>query len=99
MKLATIADGGRDGRLVIVSPDCARYLAVENVSTMQQAIERWVDCQTELHELHERLLDGAGEAADSVRFASPLPRAWQWLDGSAYDTCLLYTSPSPRDED
>lgn len=86
MKLATIADGGRDGTLVVASPDCARYLAVDNVSTMQQAIEQWVDCQTELHELHERLLDGAGEAADSVRFASPLPRAWQWLDGSAYDT-------------
>lgn len=72
--------------LVVVSRDGARYLAVDNVSTMQKAIEQWVDCQTELHELHEQLLGGAGEAVDSVRFAAPLPRAWQWLDGSAYDT-------------
>ena len=86
MKLATIADGSRDGKLVVMSPDCARYLAVDKVSTLQQAIEQWVDCQTELHELHERLLDDAGEVTDSVRFAAPLPRAWQWLDGSAYDT-------------
>ena len=86
MKLATIADGSRDGTLVVVSPNCARYLTVDNVSTMQQVIEQWVNCQTELHELHERLLGGAGEAVDSVRFAAPLPRAWQWLDGSAYDT-------------
>lgn len=86
MKLATIADGSRDGKLVVVSPDCARYLAVDKVSTLQQAIEQWVDCQEELHELNERLIGGAGESTDSVRFAAPLPRAWQWLDGSAYDT-------------
>ena len=86
MKLATIVNGERDGTLVVVSPDGLRYLATDNVSTMQQAVEHWSDCQTDLRDLHERLSQGEGKAVSSVRFAAPLPRAWQWLDGSAYDT-------------
>jgi fumarylacetoacetate (FAA) hydrolase len=86
MKLATIANGERDGALVIVSSDGKRYLPTDNVLTMQQATERWAECEAELRELHDRLAAGGGEPTNSVRFAAPLPRAWQWLDGSAYDT-------------
>jgi fumarylacetoacetate (FAA) hydrolase len=86
MKLATIANGERDGTLVVVSTDGERYLSTDNVPTMQRAIEHWDDCQAELNDLHERLAAGRGEPTHSVRFAAPLPRAWQWLDGSAYDT-------------
>lgn len=86
MKFATIIDGTRDGALVVVSSDGTRYLAAESVSTLQQAIEQWTQFQSESSDLHKRLLAGEGELASSITFAAPLPRAWQWLDGSAYDT-------------
>ena len=86
MKLATIANANRDGTLAVVSPNGERCLTAENVATLQQAVERWADCEAELRDLHDRLTAGEGEPTRSVTFAAPLPRAWQWLDGSAYDT-------------
>lgn len=86
MKLATIADGTRDGKLVVVSNDGSRYLKAGCATTLQQAIEAWEDCAAELGKLKERLEKGEGESVSPDGFAAPLPRAWQWLDGSAFDS-------------
>jgi len=86
MKLATIENDARDGELVVVSSDGGQYLKADSVTTLQQAIERWEDCAAELQTLQDRLEKGDGEPAKPNEFAAPLPRAWQWLDGSAFDT-------------
>ena len=90
MKLATIADGTRDGRLVVVSRDHHRALAADGIAaTMQDALERWSEVETSLKALAEQLENGdASGAMDFVagEALAPLPRAWQWLDGSAYDS-------------
>lgn len=80
MRLATLRDGSRDGRLVLISPDGLRYAAAP-VATLQAALEDW-----------ERWAPGLAAARDfpesleGARLAAPLPRAWQWLDGSAYES-------------
>lgn len=86
MKLATIPGKGPDGELVVVSQDGVRFLSTGNGMTLQQAIENWQQACGELEVLVSRLADGGGESTSDIRFAAPLPRAWQWLDGSAYDT-------------
>jgi fumarylacetoacetate (FAA) hydrolase len=88
VKLATLkVDGShhRDGRLVVVSRDLTRMLAADGVaSTLQDALDDWHGCQSALHALAERVENGAGEAFDVAHCLSPLPRAHQWADGSAY---------------
>ncbi|HEU0043514.1 fumarylacetoacetate hydrolase family protein [Sphingomonas sp.] len=90
MKLATLANGTRDGRLVIVSHDHAQAVAVEDIAaTLQDAIERWPAVQPALKARADLL--AAGKADGAFDFATadvlaPLPRAWQWLDGSVYGT-------------
>ena len=90
MKLATLDNGTRDGRLVIVSRDHARAApAAAIAATLQGALERWSEVAGPLQALADRL--EAGDVTDAIEFAAgqalaPLPRAWQWLDGSAYDS-------------
>ena len=85
MKLATHDDGTPDGRLVVISPDGSRlFSASEVAATMQAALDNWATAEPVLRGLAERLAKGEGEAAHGLRFAAPLPRAWQWLDGSAF---------------
>lgn len=86
MKLATINNCSRDGVLVVVSNDGSRYLKAECAAMLQEAVESWQDCVAELQQLQVRLDNGDGESASLDLFAAPLPRAWQWLDGSAFDT-------------
>ena len=84
MRLATLRDGSPDGRLVVVSRDHARA-APAGVATLQQALERWGEVKADLQTLSDALERGeAGEALDAATVTAPLPRAWQWLDGSAY---------------
>ncbi len=87
MKLATLKAGGRDGTLVVVSTDLARCRAVPGVApTLQAALDRWAELAPRL-EAAARALDAdpaAGEPFDPALAASPLPRAYQWADGSAY---------------
>jgi fumarylacetoacetate (FAA) hydrolase len=89
MRLASLK-AGRDGRLVVVSRDLSRAVAADRVApTLQAALERWSEAEPELRRLAERL--ERGEAGDAFPFdeaacASPLPRAHQWVDGSAYVT-------------
>ncbi|UVO51023.1 fumarylacetoacetate hydrolase family protein [Sphingomonas sp. SUN019] len=90
MKLATLDNGTRDGRLVIVSRDHARAVPADGIAaTLQDALERWSEVEAPLRALADRLADGeAPGAIDFVAGAAlaPLPRTWQWLDGSAYDS-------------
>ncbi len=88
MKLATLKAGGRDGTLVVVSRDLQRAVPVPHIArTLQSAIEHWDVLALELQMVSDRLNRGplAGEIAfDPTKAASPLPRAYQWVDGSAY---------------
>ena len=84
MKLASLADG-RDGRLVVVSRDLARMLPATGIApTLQAALDDWERCAPELAAIATAVEGGAGEAFDPRACASPLPRAFQWADGSAY---------------
>ncbi len=87
MKLATLRSGGRDGRLHVVSRDLARAIPSRSAATLQAALDTWATTapllQIEAIELE------AGRRNDAVAFAAascaaPLPRAYQWADGSAY---------------
>src|SRR6266850_2638666 len=87
MKLATLRDGTRDGRLVVVSRDLARCMSVPGIATtLQQALDDWRPSAVELREVFDLLNDGSvgGEPFDEAACLSPLPRAYQWADGSAY---------------
>lgn len=87
MKLATLKQGGRDGTLVVVSRDLTRCRAVPAIArTMQAALDDWETCEPQLHQAFEALDSGAieGEVFDPAECHSPLPRAYQWADGSAY---------------
>lgn len=86
MKLATLNDGSRDGRLLVVSRDLQQAVHAP-VATLQYAIENWTRAQPALQALYEQL--NAGDAAGSFAFdpamaMAPLPRAYQWCDGSAF---------------
>ena len=85
MKLATMANGSRDGRLVRVSDDLTRMISCDAVvPTLQSAIERWDEVAARLARLDP---SGAnGERFDESQALAPLPRAWQWLDASAFAT-------------
>jgi len=87
MKLATLRGAGPDGRLVVVSRDGVRCLPADRVApTLQQALENWNSVLGPLQQLSEALEAGQGEALDVSLLAAPLPRAWQWLDASAFST-------------
>jgi len=84
VKLASLKDG-RDGSLVVVSTDLTRYLPAGNVApTMQVALDDWASAQPALELIKKELDAGGGEPFDQAGCASPLPRAYQWADGSAY---------------
>jgi fumarylacetoacetate (FAA) hydrolase len=87
MRLATLRDGSRDGKLVVVSTDLTQYLDAASVApTLQAALDDWANAGPKLTALAQALLVGTPPTG---RFRehdalSPLPRAYQWADGSAY---------------
>jgi fumarylacetoacetate (FAA) hydrolase len=86
MKLASLK-GGRDGRLVVVSADLAWCAPAFDIApTLQAALDDWETCEPKLRALAETLEHGGvpRERFHEHEAASPLPRAFQWLDGSAY---------------
>jgi fumarylacetoacetate (FAA) hydrolase len=85
MKLASLK-GGRDGRLAVVSRDLSRYLPADDIArTMQEALDNWATCEPKLRAIADKLADTkTGKAFDPAQCVSPLPRAYQWADGSAY---------------
>ncbi|BBF72046.1 fumarylacetoacetate hydrolase family protein [Sphingomonas bisphenolicum] len=85
MRLATLSNSRPDGELVVISRDATRCLPATGIAdTLQQAIEQWATVEPALHILAERVEQGDSEALDHERLLAPLPRAWQWLDGSAF---------------
>lgn len=88
MKLATLNTGSRDGRLLLVSRDLSRALDAGHIAaTLQLAIENWWSVEAELQALYRELNEGRAEGAfafDPAAVMAPLPRAYQWLDGSAF---------------
>jgi len=88
MKLATLRNGSRDGRLVVVSRDLARCVEVPEIArTLQAALDAWAQAAPALAAI-AALLDAHrmphAEAFDPRAAMAPLPRAYQWADGSAY---------------
>ena len=88
MKLATYKDGSRDGQLVVVSRDLSTaHYATGIANKMQQALDDWGFIAPQLVDLYETLNQGKARHAfpfDPAMCMAPLPRAYQWADGSAY---------------
>ncbi|MBT8041418.1 MAG: fumarylacetoacetate hydrolase family protein [Gammaproteobacteria bacterium] len=88
MKLASLKKGGRDGCLVVVSRDLQQFVEVVHIApTLQQALDDWENAAPRLNAVSQEL--NAGERDDALRLdfaalASPLPRAYEFVDGSAY---------------
>ena len=89
MKLASLK-GGRDGTLVVVARDLRTAVAVPDIAqSLQQAMDDWHEAAPKLQRVYERLNESKPAAAipfDTRKCHSPLPRAYQWADGSAYVT-------------
>ncbi|MFV1527827.1 MULTISPECIES: fumarylacetoacetate hydrolase family protein [unclassified Phaeobacter] len=87
MKLASLKSGGRDGALVVVSRDLSRMAGAEAVvPTLREAIENWQNVAPALLELANNIETGDVQTMpyEPAKLMSPLPRAFQWADGSAY---------------
>jgi len=94
MKLASVKGPTRDGTLCVVSRDLTRAAKVDGIApTLQHALENWAQVEGKLRDAFESLRGGHErhafdfqEALAAGRVAAPLPRAYEWLDGSAYLT-------------
>lgn len=88
MKLATLKNGTRDGQLIVVSKNLTSAVRVDNIAfTLQQALDNWDKLSPKLDEVYQLLNQGKKPDAfpfDAIQVMSPLPRAYQWVDGSAY---------------
>jgi fumarylacetoacetate (FAA) hydrolase len=99
MKLATLKDGGRDGTLVVVNRELTRAVAVPEIApTLQRALEAWDTAAPRLAAVYEALGQAGPDSGsrhpalpereimplDAARLAAPLPRAYEFVDGSAY---------------
>ena len=88
MKLASLKTEGRDGRLVVVSRDLSQCVPVPDIApSLQAALDDWGNAAPRIDAVYERLNEGAAAGArpfDPLAAASPLPRAYQFVDGSAY---------------
>ncbi len=87
MKLATLRDGSRDGELVVVRRDNEVLARARRVApSLQAALDDWERAEPRLLELAADLEAGRikGESVDVTRLHAPLPRAYEWVDGSAY---------------
>ncbi len=88
MKLATLKDDTRDGQLAVVSRDLKSAALADGIAgTLQRALDDWAFIAPQLQDLSDALNQGKAKNAfefDPRRCLSPLPRAYQWADGSAY---------------
>jgi len=88
MKLGSLKEGGRDGTLIVVNRDLTRAVRATTVApTMQKVLDDWATNGPKLRALAEQLEDDKAVGSfelDTTALAAPLPRAYQWADGSAY---------------
>lgn len=87
MKLATLNNGRPDGQLVVVSRDLMRFVSAGRIApSLQAALDDWGNAAPALDDLSRQLDAGAiaGQAFDHAGALAPLPRAFQWIDGSSY---------------
>jgi fumarylacetoacetate (FAA) hydrolase len=88
MKLGSLKEGGRDGALIVVSRDLSRAVRATGIAaTMQAALDDWSNTAPRLNALSDALHEGRAEQAfalDMTALAAPLPRAYEFVDGSAY---------------
>ncbi len=88
MKLGSLKEGGRDGTLIVVSRDLRRAVRATGIAdTLQHALEDWSNLAPRLNALSEKLAAGQAAGAfdvDMAALAAPLPRAYEFVDGSAY---------------
>lgn len=87
MRLATLRDGKRDGTLVVVHENGERIAKADGVAgTLQAALDSWATAEPALRALAAKLDSGelAGQPLDVAELMAPLPRAYEWVDGSAY---------------
>jgi fumarylacetoacetate (FAA) hydrolase len=93
MKLGSLKEGGRDGTLVVVSRDLTRAVRATGIApTLQRALEDWSNAAPRLNGVYEALEQGTAQTingepvftVDFATFAAPLPRAYEFVDGSAY---------------
>ena len=88
MKLGSLKEGGRDGTLIVVSRDLTRAVRATGIAdTLQRALEDWSNTAPRLNALSDALNAGSAEGAfdvDMAQLASPLPRAYECVDGRAY---------------
>ena len=102
MRFATLPNGKPDGRLHLVSKGNARCASTKAVQTLQELMENWDKYAPALETEYAELNTGGGSAFDPSQARAPMPRAWQWLDGSAYDShgdlmqTLFNLPPNPR---
>lgn len=89
MKLATLPNGRPDGRLHVVSRDLKFAVPARAAATMQAALEAWNGIEPDLAAQYDELNGGRATGAvafDPAQALAPMPRAWQWLDGSAFES-------------
>lgn len=88
MKLATLKDGTRDGQLMVVSRDLKRAQLADGIArTLQRALDDWAFISPQLDAIYQELNRGGGRRSfdfEPKNCMAPLPRAFQWADGSAY---------------
>jgi fumarylacetoacetate (FAA) hydrolase len=101
MKLATLDDGSRDGVLLVVDRRLERWARASAVAaTLQAALDDWDALEPELRALADGLAQGrvASEPFDASRLKAPLPRAYEWVDGSAYLNHIILVRKARRAE-
>lgn len=102
MKFATMYDGSPDGQLHVVSRDLTRIEPANGVATLQSLLENWTGLAPALEAQYAALNKVKGMPFDQEAALAPLPRAWQWLDGSAFESHgdlmqkVFRMDPSPK---
>jgi fumarylacetoacetate (FAA) hydrolase len=89
VKVATVDNATRDGQLVVVSQDNKYYVVANNVApNLQSALDQWDAQLPKIQEIYNKLnageLDSEKKQVDEQKLRAPLPRSYEWIDGSAY---------------
>ena len=94
MKLATLKDGTRDGQLAVVSRDLKTAQLADGVArSLQRALDDWTFIAPQLEAIYQDLNQGRARRAfdfEPANCMAPLPRAFQWVDGSAGFALTLF---------